>query len=323
MRGKFVTVLLLIGFQISIIPQTTFAVTEDPVIKKIATRITEIPMRNSKAKIDSITWVLSPKVPASYKSALVSQNQSLANGFPNLFKWKGTALVLIGDPFTWTPPEGTLSKNCYRIYSQITSMWEKLPNLDHRVLAGTSYCDDHIIVIVRPDPSNPVPDSDLMAQEFGGEIQENARYLNPAIANLDHGQLTIPNWFLQGSQSAIAYQVFIGERRTLSGAPSKAFVTPECQTVQLQKLEKLTNGVPSNCVYTKGFAAVQLMIALYGWEATTKWFSGYTDGSDYQGAFKRAYGDSLTSFNKLADSYWKSLVNKKYVAKDVLARLKQ
>ncbi|CAB4638378.1 unannotated protein [freshwater metagenome] len=323
MRNKTVTVLLLMAFQVSIVPSASSAVMKDPVIQKITARINEIPIRTSNVKVDSITWILSPKVPANYKKALVSQNQSLANGFPNLFKWKGTALVLIGDPFTWTPPEGTLSKNCNRIYSQITGMWEKLPNLDGRVLAGTSYCDDHIIVIVRPDPSNPIPDADLMAQEFGGEIQENARYLNPSIATLDHGQLTIPNWFLQGSQSAIAFQVYVGERRTLSGAPSKAFVTPDCQTIQLQKLEKLTSGVPSNCVYTKGFASVQLMIAIYGWDATTRWFSGYTDASDYQGAFKKAYGDSLASFNKLADSYWKSLVNKKYVAKDVVARLKR
>jgi hypothetical protein len=215
-----------------------------------------------------------------------------------------------------------LSENCNRIYLQITNAWKKLPNLGQRLLAGQSYCDDHIIVIVRPDPSNPMPDADLMAQEFGMEIQENARYLNPSIANLNHGQLIIPDWYLQGSQSIFAYQVYVGERRTLSGAPSKAFVTPDCLTIQLQKLEKLTQGVPSNCVYTKGFASVQLMIALYGWDATTKWFSGYTDATDYQGAFKKAYGDSLISFNKLADSYWKSLVNKKYVAKDVSARLK-
>lgn len=322
MRFKFLISILLAVFLASVPSASSFAVIKDPVIQKITSRIKEIPVNNSKVQVDSIQWVLSPKVPASYKNALVSQNQSLANRFPTLFKWKGTVLVLIGDPFTWTPPEGTLSENCNRIYSQITGKWEKLPNLDHRVLAGTSYCDDHMIVIVRPDPSNPIPDKDLMAQEFGGEIQENARYLNPVIANLGHGQLIIPNWYVQGSQSAIAYQVYVGERRTLSGAPSKAIITPDCLTIQLQKLEKLTEGVPSNCVYTKGFASVQLMIALYGWDATTKWFSGYTDASDYQGAFKRAYGDSLASFNKLADSYWKSLVDKKYVAKDVIARLK-
>jgi hypothetical protein len=323
MRIKLMTSILFIGSLVLFATEPSFAVTKDPVIQKITTRIKEIPVNNVKAQVDPINWILSPKVPASYRNTLISQNQALAKGFPTLFKWEGTALVLIGDPLTWTPPEGTLSENCNRIYSQITGMWKKLPNLDRRVLAGTSYCDDHIIVIVRPDPSNPIPDADLMAQEFGGEIQENARYLNPSIASLDHGQLIIPNWFLQGSQSAIAYQVYVGERRTLSGAPSKAFVTPDCQTVQLQKLEKLTNGVPSNCVYTKGFASVQLMIALYGWDATTKWFSGYTDASDYQGAFKKAYGDSLASFNKLADSYWKSLVNKKYVAEDVIAKLKR
>lgn len=311
------------GLLVSFFPASSFAVTTDPVIQKITARINEIPIKKSKVQVNPITWVLSPKVPISYRDALISQNQSLANQFPKLYKWKGTVLVLIGDPFTWTPAEGILSENCNRIYSQITESWRNLPNLNNRLLAGTSYCDDHIIVIVRPNPSNLIPDGDLMAQEVGGEIQENARYLNPAIANLDHGQLNIPNWFLQGAQSAIAYQVYVGERRTLSGAPSKVIITPECLTIQLQELEQMTEGIPSNCVYTKGFASVQLMIALYGWEATTKWFSGFTDPSDYQSAFKKAYGDSLASFNKLADSYWKSLVNKKYVAKDVAARLKK
>ena len=322
MRAKLATLFFLLAFLISIVPASSSAVTIDPVIQKIAARIKEIPIRTSNVTADPIQWVLSPKVSANYKAALISQNQALANQFPILYKWKDTALVLIGDPFKWTPPEGILSENCNRIYSQITEMWRKLPNLNNRLLAGTSYCDDHPIVIVRPNPSNPIPDGDLMAQELGGEIQENARYLNPAIANLEHGQLSIPNWFLQGAQSVIAYQVYIGERRTLSGAPSKLFITPECLSIQIQKLEKMTEGIPSNCVYTKGFASVQLMIALYGWEATTKWFSGFTDSSNYQSAFKKAYGESLPSFNKLADSYWKSLVNKNYVAKDVAARLK-
>jgi hypothetical protein len=322
MKSRLLAVLISTGFLLSIFPASSLAATKDPVVQKITARIKEIPIATSKVQVGPINWILSPKVSTSYKNALISQNQSLANGFPTLFKWKGTTLVLIGDPLTWTPPKGTLSENCQRIYSQITDSWKKLPNLSGRLLAGTSYCDDHIIVIIRPNPSNPVPDADLMAQELGGEVQENARYLNPSIANLDHGQLAIPNWFLQGSQTAIAYQVYINERRTLSGAPNKAFVTPDCLTIKLEKLEKVTEGIPSNCVYTKGFASVQLMIALYGWDATTKWFSGFTDQSDYQSAFKRAYGESLTSFNKLADSYWKSLVNKKYEAKDVAARLR-
>ena len=323
MKVKCVAILLFTLLLNSVIPTSSFAAVQDPVLQKIASRIKELPKISSKVQVDPVKWILSPKVPVSYKNSLIAQNQSLANRFPDLFKWKGTSLVLIGDPFTWSPPEGTLSENCNRIYAQITGMWQKTPNLDRRLLAGTSYCDEHIIVIIRPDPSNPIPDKDLMAQEFGGEIQENARYLNPSIATLDHGQLDIPNWFLQGSQSVIAYQIYIGERRTLSGAPSKAFITPDCLTIKLEKLEKVTEGIPSNCVYTKGFTSAQLMIALYGWDATTRWFSGFTDKSDYQSAFKRAYGDSLASFNKLADSYWKSLVNKKYVPKDVVERLKK
>ena len=322
MKIKLVSSLLLIGSLVSLSSASSFAVIKDPVIQKISSRISEIPVNKSKVQVDPIKWVISPEVPVGYKKALESQNQALANGFPTFYKWKSTALVIVGDTNTWTPPEGTLSESCNYIYSRFTSGWKNGTNMNRRLIAATSYCDDHIIVIIRPDPSNPIPDGDLMAQELGGEIQESARYLNPLIANLDHGQLKIPNWFLQGAQSAIAYQVYVAERRTLSGAPSKAVVTPDCLTVPLQKLEETTEGTPSTCVYTKGFASVQLMIALYGWDATTKWFSGFTDASNYQGAFKKAYGDSLSSFNKLADSYWKSLVNKKYIAKAVVARLR-
>ncbi len=322
MKFKLVSFLLLTGLLVSLAPASSHAVKKDPVLQKINSRISEIPVNKSKVQVDPIKWVISPEVPAGYKKALVAQNQSLANRFPTLFRWKGTALVIVGDTNTWTPPEGTLSENCDYIYSRFTAGWKNGSNMNRRLIAATSYCDNHIIVIIRPDPSNPIPDGDLMAQELGGEIQENARYLNPLIANLDHGQLVIPNWFLQGAQSAIAYQVYVAERRKLSGAPSKAVVTPDCLTVPLQKLEATTEGTPSTCVYTKGFASVQLMIALYGWDATTMWFSGFTDASDYQSAFKKAYGDSLSSFNKLADSYWKSLVNKNYIAKDVVARLR-
>jgi hypothetical protein len=322
MKIKLVSFLLLAGLLVSLAPASSHAVEKDPVLQKINSRISEIPVNKSKLQVDPIKWVISPEVPAGYKKALVAQNQSLVNRFPTLFRWKGTALVIVGDTNTWTPPEGTLSENCNYIYSRFTAGWKNGTNMNRRLIAATSYCDDHIIVIIRPDPSNPIPDGDLMAQELGSEIQENARYLNPLIANLDHGQLVIPNWFLQGAQSAIAYQVYIGERRKLSGAPSKAVVTPDCLTVPLQKLEATTEGTPSTCVYTKGFASVQLMIALYGWDATTKWFSGFKDASDYQSAFKKAHGDSLSTFNKLADSYWKSLVNKKYIAKDVAARLR-
>lgn len=295
----------------------------DPVIAKITSRINELPLIKVTGASAPITWVLSPKVPTGYKKNLLAQNQLLVDRFPTLYKWSGTTLLLIGDPFTWTPPQGTLSSDCERIYTMITSEWKALPNLSQRLLAGTSYCDGHMFVIIRPDPSNPVPDGDLMAQELGSEIQENARYLNPAIAGLDHGQLVIPDWYLQGAQSAIAYVVYIGQKRTIAGAPSKTIVTPDCLTVPLKKLETHEAAIPPTCLYTKGFASVQLMIALYGWDATTRWFSGFTDSRDYEGAFKRAYGDSLPTFNKLADSYWKSIVNKSYKPTDVIARLKK
>ena len=165
MKFKLVSSLLTAGLLVSFAPAPSFAVAKDPVIQKIFSRINEIPINNSKVQVDPIKWVISPAVPAGYKKALVAQNQSLANRFPTLFRWKGTALVIVGDTNTWTPPEGTLSENCNYIYSRFTTGWKNGTNMKRRLIAATSYCDDHIIVIIRPDPSNPIPDGDLMAQE--------------------------------------------------------------------------------------------------------------------------------------------------------------
>lgn len=321
-ENKFV-MLLVLSLVFSGVTFEANAANQDPVLAKITSRIKELPLMKVNAEASAIKWIVSPKAPRGYKEALQEQHQKLANYFPSLYKWDGTALAIIGDPFTWSLPADALSTDCLRRFDAITAEWKVLPNLQQRLLAGTSYCDGHLIVIFRPDPSNPTPDRDLMAQELGGEIQENARYGNPNIASLDHGVLAIPAWYLQGGQSALSFQLYIAEKRTLSGAPSKVYFSPECLTVALEKLEPSTNGKLWNCLYTRGFAAVELMYALYGWDATTRWFSGYSDPADYKGAFKKAYGDSLSSFNKLADSYWKSLVNKKYVPNDVISRLKK
>lgn len=323
MKEKNLAIVLTLTLAITCIPLKANASNQDPVLAKISSRIKELPGSKANVEASAIDWIVSPKVPRGYKEALQKQHQKLANQFPTLYKWQGTAMAIIGDPFTWSLPADSLSENCLGRYEAISSAWKELPHLEQRLLAGTSYCDGHLFVVFRPDPSNPTPDPDLMAQELGGEIQENARYNNPKISALEHGVLVMPAWFLQGGQSALAFQLYVGEKRTLSGAPSKVVLSPECLTVNLEKLEPTTNGKYWNCLYSKGFASVQLMIALYGWDATTKWFSGYSSDTDYKEAFKRAYGDSLSSFNKLADSYWKSLVNKQYTPRDVIARLKK
>ena len=77
----------------------------------------------------------------------------------------------------------------------------------------------------------------------------------------------------------------------------------------------------TNCDYTKGFASVRLMIALYGWDATERWFSGFTSSRDYEDAFLAAYGQSLAKFEALADDYWKYLYDLKYEPKELIAAL--
>jgi hypothetical protein len=70
-----------------------------------------------------------------------------------------------------------------------------------------------------------------------------------------------------------------------------------------------------NCDFNKGFASMRLMIALYGWDATVKWFSGFTSKDDYENAFLKAFGKPLVEFETLSDEYWKFLNNAQFDAK--------
>ncbi len=63
------------------------------------------------------------------------------------------------------------------------------------------------------------------------------------------------------------------------------------------------------------------MIALYGWDATVKWFSGFSTSRDYEEAFLVAYGQPLAKFEALADDYWDYLNGKTYEGKALLTAL--
>jgi hypothetical protein len=162
-----------------------------------------------------------------------------------------------------------------------------------------------------------------MAQEFGGEIQVNSQRANPAIAKIGRGDLNIPNWYLQGGQTALAFVSHVAAKRTIDGASSKAYVNDECRNVTLESMniKAGTTGIPSSCVYSKGYATLQLMIALYGWDAPIAWFAGFSNSEDFENAFKKVYGDSLSEFNKLADSYWAYLDNPRNISSGLLSRL--
>jgi hypothetical protein len=295
----------------------------NPVFNRINSRIKELPIPSKNKSLPPIDWILQDSSFDSFQKGLLEQHSQLADQYPALYRWDGAALGVIGDLIKWTPSSPLITGQCTRFLNQVSDMWRVLPYLDKRLLGGTTECESKVLAAFRPNPSTPIPDGDLMAQEFGGEIQVNSQRANPAIAKIGRGDLNIPNWYLQGGQTALAFVSHVAAKRTIDGASSKAYVNDECRNVTLESMniKAGTTGIPSSCVYSKGYATLQLMIALYGWDAPIAWFAGFSNSEDYENAFKKVYGDSLSEFNKLADSYWAYLDNPRNISSGLLSRL--
>jgi hypothetical protein len=295
----------------------------NPVFNRINSRIKELPIPSKNTSLPSIDWILQDSSFDSFQRGLLEQHSQLSAQYPTLYRWDGAALGIIGDLVTWTPSSPLLTGQCTRFVSQVSDMWRALPFLEKRLLAGTTECESKVLAAFRPNPASPIPDGDLMAQEFGGEIQMNSQRANPSTAQVGRGGLNIPNWYLQGGQTAIAFVAHVAAKRTIDGASSKAFVNDECRNVTLDSMniKAGTSGIPSSCVYSKGYATLQLMIALYGWDAPIAWFAGFSNSEDFEKAFQKVYGDSLSDFNKLADSYWAYLDNPRNISPGLLSRL--
>lgn len=295
----------------------------DPVLEKIRQRLPFLKTKQASENKGTINWILGPNVPPGYQQSLEEQGNDLANAFPETYQWEGEAIIIIGDIFNWPLEEIKISNQCKSFVNQMITFWKDLPFLNNRLLAGASFCDGLPITVIRPNPSSPQAGADLMAQEIGGEIQFNAVKRNPRTSALDRGQLLIPNWYLQAGQTANAFIAYALKNKSITGAVDTVRLNSECQNVLLNQMrpESVAGLGVTNCDYTKGFASVRLMIALYGWDATERWFSGFTSSRDYEDAFLAAYGQSLAKFEALADDYWRYLYDPKYEPKELLAAL--
>ena len=302
---------------------TAIAFKGDPVLEKLRQMIPTLKTNKVSENKGTINWILGPNVPAGYQKALEEQGNDLAVAFPDLYQWEGEAIIVVGDVFSWPVAEIKVSNQCKNFINQMISYWKDSPNLNNRLLGGQSYCDGQPITVIRPNPSSPQPDADLMAQELGVQIQANAIKRNPKTSSFQMNELVIPNWYLQGGQSAFALIAFAYKNKSTIGAIDKVYLSSECQNVSLNQMrpENIVRLGNTNCDYNKGFASVRLMIALYGWDATERWFSGFSTSIDFETAFLVAYGQSLVEFEILADAYWNYLYDIKLEPKDLITAL--
>ena len=297
----------------------------DPVIQKITERIRELPSATVPREAPVIEWYLQDSSYESFQRDLMMQHQDLANVYPELYSWEIPAIAIVGDLLKWRPPSSSFSTACNEGITGLISMWKTQPHLDDRLLAATWPCDGRIIALFRPHPKVPKPNGDLMAQELGVEIQNNSILMNRDIPQglVQSGKFAAPIWYFQGGQTALAYRTHAQVKKTLVGSFSMATVTPDCVDVPLEKLhsEQVSSGLPTNCTYTKGFAAHQVLIALYGWEAILSWYSGFDQSNNYEAAFLKTFKEPIQNFNTLVDEYWDYLNEPSKYPKLLSARL--
>ena len=270
-------------------------------------------MASQKTNPPPVEWVATDEVSALRLQSLKEQHQRLSDAFPTLYLWSNTALGFIS-----TDP--TVIRTRMESEGCSGGFMDSIKNLEANPLqqgAGTTYCRGRFTAYFLDRNVKESHWNNILGSEFGGMIQENATKLGSfkPSGNLNWYSAT-PKWYSEGSQTILSViaEVKATGKWNLNFNEQNGFAgTDWCMADNLYE---------NRCPNLIGMVALELAVALYGWDAPTLLFQ-YLDANKSQDAyFQEAFTDPLDTFNKWAVSYLQFLKNKKPLPADLIERLK-
>jgi hypothetical protein len=286
--------------------------TFNPVRAKIAFLVSksEIPKR---VVTPIIEWVATPEVSNERINSLITQHQELSDAYPDLYTWKGAALGLISSD----PTKIRLrleSEGCTSGYIESVKVLEADPK---RQGAGTSFCKGRFVAFFLDRNMSTTKWRYILGSEFGGAIQENSYKSSPNYLNGDKNWYgSTPNWYAEGSQtilSAIA-EARAKQRWDFTLKDDDAFRGDWCISDTIEKYR---------CGGLIGAAAVELAVALYGWDAPLKLFKDLDSNISEAENFEKSFGDSLKLFSEWSSAYLIFQHSNKKLPRELINRLYQ
>ena len=291
------------------------------VVKTINKRIALLP-KPSPSQTWNVSYIVEPGVPQTYLDSLKTQVQYFSAAYSSILGAHSDVLVLyLNHDFAVSEfrkrncyvPQDLLDKSAGRVGPSSESS-----NCNEDFQQGISALNVAAFAKFDPAPRRDPRYTDnweyQIGQENGGSFLQIA--LNSGVLNGDQSKkwyermVALPAWYEQGVQFAMSSVALATNMRSWrqSSLVGGNFYSG-CAQTPLSKEEFYQD---SECHYTGGSAATELMVALYGFDALTKWFQ--TVGTDttqdrttqrlnWTKTFKSTFGDPLDKFYGWVDQY--------------------
>jgi hypothetical protein len=259
----------------------------------------------------AVVWVTTPDVNQNRLESLKFQHQRLSDAFPSLYFWDKPALAIVSPDAAWLRVKmeeagcrGGVLDNLRRY--EADKNWSG---------AGTSTCKGVLTAFFLDRSFTEVLWSNVLGSEFGGAIQENSYKKSPAFKSGDPNWYSnTASWYAEGSQTLLSVIATAKVSRSWSHqGRNLEKISPHCAD------DTLAN---SKCgVYFIGEAAVELLIALHGWDAALKWFENIDLKKKQETTFEETFKDPFEKFQGWADSYYRYLAKGEPLPASLLTRL--
>ena len=282
---------------------------QNPVIKKINSMLDSLPIAN-KTTPPLVDWITTPDVNQNKLESLKLQHQRLSDSFQSLYFWDKPALALVSPDPTWLRIKME-EAGCQGGVLDSLRRYEADKNL---IGAGTSVCRGILTAFFLDRNFPEVLWSNVLGSEFGGAIQQNSYKKSPAFKSGDPNWYSnTMNWYAEGSQTILSVIATARSSRSWShqGRVLER-INPYCS-------DDLLNN--SKCGNVIAEAAVELLIALYGWDSATRWFENIDLTKKQETTFEETFKDPLEKFQGWADSYYRYLAKGEPLPTELLKRL--
>lgn len=310
----------------AVVKPTPAVESADPVTAKLERMMATLPMPNLNAPAPPIRFVIEEPTDQEFIPSLEKQSLYLAQAFPE-FSWKAPGVAFIPRTKEWL---GTAMREvgCQEPVVQLTLSWYMpLPPIWG---VGVSDCNPNlgqVGVIGLNSTKGVYPGSEwdyMISEEFAPAIFNRRFATNQLAMNSPNPSgywaLGMPRWMNEGAPNAFHAIALAKQTRTWDWDINRWGTNGSCTGV-LRDYDRSTTGY-DECTYTRGLQAVELMLALYGWDAALGWFSGFGNQRDLYVAFKNAYGDDYETFERYASEFFQWRVNWVPMSQELLDRLR-
>ena len=310
-------------------PQESEAATEpeapeDPVTAKIERRMVDLPMPNTNAVSPPMRFITENPADQEWIPRLESQFLMLAQAYPE-FTWSKEGITLMPRTPEWLTETmrglGCSDRTIARTvngFAEGSPIWGK----------GATDCNSNlgtlaIIANTLPIGVEPYDVWDYMvAAEFTEAIRENRFALSPQPMNgpvpMRYYNVGMPSWMREGVEPTFhSIAQAMQTRKWVFDHPDPR---KTCGTEILRDYAGFTTE-GDGCHYVLGYAANELMIALYGWDAPLLWWSSFGTQQDPYVAFTNAYGDDYDTFERYVREFVRYRAYGEPLSNDLLARL--